>query len=169
MTSTTVFFKSAEEFAKFLLQVVADHRVERAHRFIEEQDIGVEHEGAHEADALPLAAGKLRGKSPQRVAGELRAFEQIIYAVGDSPAIPAEVPGHERDVGFARQMRKEPALLDDISDAAAQLGDVVWRDRISGESDLTGGGGDQSDHQAEDRRFAAAAGAQSTRYGCRGR
>lgn len=45
-----------EDVAEVLLEFCSDHGVERAHGFVEQEDLGVEHEGAHEPDALPLSA-----------------------------------------------------------------------------------------------------------------
>ena len=48
------------------MQGGADERVERAERFVEEQQLGRKHEGAHQADALALTAGKLERETVER-------------------------------------------------------------------------------------------------------
>src|SRR5262249_11663397 len=55
-----------EHGAQVVLQLGADHRIERAERLVEEQHLGGEHERAHEPDALALAAPELDGAALQR-------------------------------------------------------------------------------------------------------
>ena len=46
--------QGAEDVAQIDLQFGTHDGIQRAERFVEEQDVRVEHEGAHEADPLPL-------------------------------------------------------------------------------------------------------------------
>src|SRR4051794_13617804 len=48
-----------EDLPKLFLQLAADHRVEGAQGLVEEQDLRVEHQRAHQAYTLPLATRKL--------------------------------------------------------------------------------------------------------------
>ena len=52
VTSTTVLPSAREDAAQVVLQLGADHRVERAQRLVEQQHVRVEHQRAHQADAL---------------------------------------------------------------------------------------------------------------------
>ena len=47
------------------LQAGPDHGVQGAEGFVQEEDIGVQHQGPHEADPLALAAGELDGVAIQ--------------------------------------------------------------------------------------------------------
>ena len=59
VTSTTVLSSAAKSCAELLLQLGAHDRVERAERLVQEEDRRVEHQRAHQPDALPLAAAQL--------------------------------------------------------------------------------------------------------------
>ena len=63
-----VFLSSDLQEEQFVLQLVADQRVERRERLVHEQDVGVGREGARETDALLHAAGKFMAE----LAGPLR-------------------------------------------------------------------------------------------------
>ena len=53
----------AEDLAKFLLEVGADHRVERRQRPVEQEYVGIEHPRAHQADALTRATRPKSGST----------------------------------------------------------------------------------------------------------
>jgi hypothetical protein len=67
--------------------------------------------------------------------------------------------GHEQDVLARAQMREKAAVLDDVTDAAAKVGDVCRRDRRAIEADRAVVGIEEADDEAEKRRFTATAGA----------
>ena len=52
---------AALEVAQFAADLFAQLGIERGERFVEQQDVGLEHDGAGESDSLTLAAGELRG------------------------------------------------------------------------------------------------------------
>src|SRR5207237_2401766 len=64
------------EGAQPFAQGDADAGVERAERLVEEQQPGLNGEGAGEGDALALTAGELRREAPLE-AGELDEVEQL--------------------------------------------------------------------------------------------
>src|SRR4029453_11164171 len=51
--------QARENFLEILLQRSTHQRIERAERFVEEEQLGRKHQCAHQTDALKLAAGKL--------------------------------------------------------------------------------------------------------------
>ena len=67
------------------------------------------------------------------------------------------MPRHEEHVVARGQMRKQSAILNDVADAMAQLGDVLRRHRRAVEFDPAGVGLEQADDQAKKGRFAATA------------
>src|SRR5581483_6895555 len=114
------------ELGQQLLQLRADAgarvRVERRHRLVEQQDLGIACEGASERDALPLAARELP-RTRTREVRDPEAGEQL----ADAPA-PAEA-----DVPLDGEVRKERVLLEDEADPAL-LGRAVDARRV--EQDL---------------------------------
>ena len=60
----------SEDGAEVGLQLGADHRVECPQGLVEQDHLGVEHQSAHQADTLALAARKLRGKAVEPFARE---------------------------------------------------------------------------------------------------
>ena len=65
------FPERSEDRTQVSLQLGADHRVECAQGLIEQDHLGVEHQGSHQAHALPLAARELRREAVEPVAREV--------------------------------------------------------------------------------------------------
>ena len=63
------FAERSENAAQVGLQFRAHQGVERSEWFVEQQRLRIEHQGPHQADALPLPAGELRGKAGQPFGG----------------------------------------------------------------------------------------------------
>ena len=59
--------QSLENFLQILLQSGADERIERAERFVEQQQFRREHQRAHQTDALTLAAGKFERITTEQI------------------------------------------------------------------------------------------------------
>ena len=157
VTSTTVLPSDAEDVAQVVVQLGADERVERAERLVEQQHLGVEHQRAHQADALALAARQLGRVAVEAVGGEAGQGAQLVEAARDAGGVPAEVARHQRRVVRGGEVREQPAVLDHVADAAAQRLDRVRR-RAGPPSTRTspGVGRDEPDQQAQQRRLAAA-------------
>src|SRR2546423_11099966 len=66
--------------------------------------------------------------------------------------------GHEEDVLARGQMREEAAVLDDVTDAAAKLGNICRSDRGAVEADRARVRIQEANDESEERRFSAAAG-----------
>src|SRR5581483_4724269 len=92
------FVQRLEDVLEVGLQLGANERVESAERFTKQQQAGVEHQGPHEADALPLAAGQLYGIVAEAIVRETGQLGQLLEALADAAGVPAEVAGHERDI-----------------------------------------------------------------------
>ena len=57
--------ESREDRLEVLLELQSDHRIKGTQRFVQKEQVRVQHERAHEADALSLSSGQLTGKSIQ--------------------------------------------------------------------------------------------------------
>ena len=67
---------------EFDAHLLAQLGIERGQRLVEQQHVGLEDQGAGERDALPFAAGKLRGTAVL-LAGEADEFEHVADAAVD--------------------------------------------------------------------------------------
>src|SRR5262249_19273734 len=97
----------AENGPKIGLKLGPDHRIERAQWLVEQNDLGVEHQGAHQAHALALAAGELGGKSIKPVGGKPRHAGEFGESIVDSAGVPPEMTRHQDHVVARAQVRKE--------------------------------------------------------------
>ncbi len=148
-----------EDMLEVGLQLGADEWIESTERFIKQQQTGVEHQGAHEADTLPLTAGQLHGIVAEAVVRETGQLGQLLETLADAARVPAEVAGHEGDVAACGQVREQAAVLHDETDAAAGRGGVVRRERSAVEEHRPRVRLDEARHEADERGFAATAGA----------
>ena len=117
------------EAQEFVLELGADHGVDRAERLVHEQHRRVRGERAGHADALLLAAGELVRVALAGVGGEADRLQELGRPRPRLPAAPAEQQRHGGDVVEDRAVREEPGLLDDVADGAAQLGRVLLAGR----------------------------------------
>ena len=56
---------------------------------------------------------------------------------------------HEEDVFACGEMRKESPVLDDVTDPAAEFGNIEWRDECAVESNRAGIRFEQSNDETE--------------------
>ena len=145
-----VAFADGEEF---LVEVFAGHLVEGAEGFVEEEDFGGQGEGAGDGHAHFLAAGKLAGI---RVGffGEADELEDAAAGGGAFGGRNAAQGEREFDIGGHRQPREERRLLEDEREVG---GGGVRRTTVDREG--AGGVRGEAGDEAEQRGFAAAAGA----------
>ena len=115
------FAETASERAEFALKLGAGNGVERAEGLVHEQDGRVGGEGAGDADALALAAGKFAGIAFCEFAGietyEAHHFLNTGVPLGGRPALES---GNKCDVLCNREMGKKASFLNDITNAAAE-------------------------------------------------
>ena len=119
------FVQGSENFFQIDLEFTADQWVERSQRFVEQKNVRVKHQGPHQAHALILTAGELHGEAVHAVERELGEGGQATHAGIDLRFWQPKIAGHKRHILPCGQMRKEPALLDDVAYAAAKLDDVL--------------------------------------------
>ena len=140
-----------------------DGDVQRAHRFIADDDPRLEHKGPRDADALALAPGELVGIAIQLAAAESHSPEDI----GDPPPDRRSVEfrkvgpqGFAHDVAHShsRIQRSQGVLEDDLGIPAhlPQCTLVQFAHALSQQAHVSGGGRHQPENGAGERRLAAA-------------
>ena len=131
----------------------AERRVEVGKRLVEQEDLGLAHDGAADGGALALAAGELLGLAlEQRL--DLQDAGGFGDAAGDLVGWRAGHAQTERQVLFHRHVRIKGVGLEDhrhLAFARRQAGDVAALD-----ADRAGGDAFQSAHHAQERGFSAA-------------
>ena len=117
------------QLQQLLLQALARDRIHGAEGLVHQEDGGVAPEGAGHPDALALTARQLVGE-PAAVALRVEAdkLEQLDDAGVDPLLVPAEQARDGGDVVAHPSVREQPALLDHVADAAAQLHRVHLED-----------------------------------------
>ena len=114
--------EAASEVAEFALKFGARDRIERAEGLVHQKNGRIGREGAGDANALALAAGKLvraagrqiRGIETDEAAGVLRRGVAMRAGSHFSSV------GNEADIFGDGEMGKETAFLNDVADAAAE-------------------------------------------------
>ena len=153
-----------QQAAEFDLHRLAQVPVERAERFVEQENVRLDRQGAGQGDALLLAARKRRhGAIPERP--HLHEIERPRdlrrdRVPGQAPALQAEA-----DVARDRQMREQRVVLEDDADVALmrrRARHVDARDRH-----LALVGRRQARDQPQQGRLAASRGAEQRHQGAR--
>src|SRR5207302_732644 len=94
------FAQRLENAPQHFLQVRANHWVKSAERLVEQEHIGIEQQGPHEADTLLLAAGKLHRITVQPVDGKLSQGRQIGWLESDDAWIVLGGAGQLQHTGI---------------------------------------------------------------------
>ena len=135
-------------------------RIEGGGDLVEEEDLGGHHEGAHDGDALALAAGELARVvvGAVRQADALEQFQRPRARVG--ARFSGDEAGGERQVPHDGEVGEELVRLEDHADAAANLGPGdAGRGQVGPvEEDLPGVDGFEAVNGAQERGLAAAGG-----------
>ena len=124
---------------ELVLELLADHRVDRAERLVHEHHRRVGGERAGDPDALLLAAGELGGVALGEGRVEADPLEQLHRALR-APAV-LSMPsrrGTVDDVVEDGAVGEEAGVLDDVADAAPQLGLLEPRRVLAVEGDGAG-------------------------------
>ena len=143
--------------ADLLAQVDADDRVERRQRLVEQQQAGRGGERPRQRDPLLLAAGEL-GRELGAAARQADQLQQLLDPGGDRRLRHLAVHQAVGDVVGDREVGKERVRLED--DAVVALGRRQDRDVAPGLEDAAGGLRLQAGDDAQQRRLAAAGGAE---------
>ena len=135
-------------------------RVKGGRDLVEEEDLGIHHEGAHDSDALTLAAGELARVvvGAVRQADALEQFQRPRTRIG--ARFSRDEAGGERQVPHDGQVGEELVGLEDHADAAADLGPghAGGGQVLAVEEDLPGIDGLEAVDGAQERGLAAAGG-----------
>ena len=142
---------------ELVLQAVAHDRVDGAEGLVHEHDRRVRGQGTRHADALALAAAQLGGE-PVAISGGVEPDdpEQLVRALALARLGPAEESRDRRDVVADGLVGKEPDLLDDVADRAAQIRQIAGPGIDTVDEDPAGGRLDQAVDHLERRGLAAA-------------
>ena len=107
MTRTIVCARLRKNFFEVRLQTRAHQRIERAERLIEQEQLGLEHQRTHQADALPLSARELDRVALEILSHEARELAEFRQrALISSEAGERKMPRHEGDVFARGEVRK---------------------------------------------------------------
>ena len=136
-----------KDLAEVRLQFAADHRVERAQRFIHQQEVGVEHQRAHQAHPLALSPRELAGIAIERCFRQARERAEHFEAGVDAVVFPFQKPRHQACVFPRGHVRKEPTVLDHVADALAHLQDVGFVQKFAVYPDAPGVGLGEPDRE----------------------
>src|SRR3546814_3567629 len=96
-------------------------RVKRAGRVVEQDDLGLQHDGAGDTDALLLAAGKLRRMSLGLVGQADPLQGRHCYGLGFGQRPSLHLAQGQRDVAQHGEVRIEVELLEHHTDLLASL------------------------------------------------
>ena len=122
------FFQAGSERFELALKLGARDGIEGAEGFIHEEDGRIGGESARYADALALSAGKFAGAAVSELARvEANKMEHFINASRDAAGLPFFQSGNEGDVLRDGEMREEARILDDVTNAAAEVNGVPFR------------------------------------------
>ena len=87
------FSQAPEDLSEIGLKLGSHDGIESTQGFVQQQDIGVQHEGPHETDPLLLPSGQLGGKAVQPVHGEVRELRKLVQPVVEAAALPPQMAG----------------------------------------------------------------------------
>ena len=150
--------EAAREGAEFTLKLGAGDGVEGAEGFVHQENWRIGGEGAGDADALALAAGKF-ARATLRVFAWIEAdeLEHFFDAGGDARGGPAFQRRDEGDVFRHGEMGEEAGVLNDVPDAAAEADGVPLRSGAVLNENFALGRKQDSVNQFEEGGLAAAA------------
>lgn len=145
------------EGEELVLQVESGDRVNRAERFVHEQDRRVRCQGARNPDSLTLAPGKLmRIAITELGSGQPDEFQHLVNTVIGCGFVPLQESTDRRNVLSNRQMRKQSDLLDDVSNPEAQFPKWHCHDVATIDADCAGRWFLEAVDHAHSRGLAAA-------------
>jgi len=145
----------AKDLAQCVLQLGADHRIERCKGLVQQQHLRIEQKRTHETDPLALAARELDREPVEgafREAREAREFEDALLRAF---RVPAQVTRHETDVASRIEVREEASILDHVPHAPTKGGGTSGIDPGSVELHAASVGRHESEGKAQERRLPA--------------
>ena len=154
-----------EQLLDLSAQAVAQARVQRRERLVEQDQPRLRRERAGDGHTLLLAAGELVGTALAEAA-EADQVEQLVDR--RAAAAPAREP--EADVLGDGQVGEEQAVLRHVADAPRWAGTLVLRvvERLAVERDAPASGAVEAGEQAQQRRLAGSRRPEHGREAARG-
>jgi hypothetical protein len=117
--------EAADQGAEFTLEFRTGDGIERTEGLVHQKNGRIGGEGASDADALTLAAGKFAGTAMSKFARiEADKVEHFLDAGGDARGIPFSQSGNEGDIFRDRKVGKKAGVLDDVADASAEADEI---------------------------------------------
>src|SRR5689334_23316385 len=117
--------QSSREIGELALQACASQRIQRAKRLVHQHDRRISRKRACYADSLALSSRELARialcKNIRVQSNEIQEFAHPFIGLVFGPSLE---PRHYGDVSFDGEVRKQPGILDYISDIAAQFDGV---------------------------------------------
>ena len=139
----------AEDAHELHLEVGARDGVERPQRLVEQEDRGIQHQRPHEAHALPLSTAQLVRIAFHQLGLEVHQRGEGVEPCCLTRSSPARGARRQHDVARGREVRIQGAFLDDVAHG---------RDRLH--AHVTPVGMEETEDEAQDRRFSGPAGAE---------
>jgi hypothetical protein len=151
------------EAEELVLEAAADDRVHGPEGLVHEHDRRVHGQGPGHPDPLALAARELVGVAVADLGGQADHLQQLAHPGPGPLIVPAGQLGHGGDVLADGAVREQADLLDDVADAAPQLGRVDRGHVASVDDDVAAGGLDHPVDHPQGGGLAAARGADQDR------
>jgi hypothetical protein len=123
--------KLVVQLAAGAAQLIARHRIERAERLVHQQEIALSRQRARNADALLLAAGKLRRQSIRIMRGQADPFERGSHI---DRRRTGNAAGNQDILGHVH-MREQADILEDIADRPPQPDRILIDDAAAFDQD----------------------------------
>ena len=117
VTRRTVRPSLREDPLEVLLEGGAHEGIKRTEGLVEKKDLGLEHQGTHEADALPLAAAQFGRVAVKGVFGQASEIGKLTQPCVDAARL--QVARHQGDVLAGGEVGEKAAVLDDVADLPA--------------------------------------------------
>ncbi len=117
--------EAARQGAEFALEFGASDGIEGAKGLVHQKNGRIGGEGASNADALALAAGKFAGTAMGKFARiEADEVEHFLDAGGDARGVPLSQSGNQGDIFCNGEVGEKTSVLDDVTDAAAEANEI---------------------------------------------
>jgi len=115
------FAEAAGEGAEFALELGASNGIKRAKGLVHQQDGRIGSEGAGDADALALAAGKFAGVPVGKFSWiKSNQAEELPNAHGRAAGIPVFQSGNQGDIFCNSKMGEKTGVLNHVPNASAE-------------------------------------------------
>ncbi len=145
-----------EDLSQLPLELDSGHGVDRAQRLVEEEDVRICKQRAHQRDALPLASGELPGIAIEDLLPKLHQRAEFIGPLRNRAFFLAKGFGEEPDVLSRSEVGKKSATLNDVAESLAPnpFG-ILPRQLFVAEHDGPTVVGNESEQQAQERRLVS--------------